>query len=253
MKISLPRNFRFAALPVVFLLFCCFSYALAFQTGELWVTSDIQNSLGTFNFQVQNDGLGTYHTDPINIKKGSYKVKSVFQSNGDWELDTGLNLTSPYRNVLVDLTNPVPGSGSTPPFQTAFVHAHLVSRCSQYGLNTLSITNNQTITCPLVIGFYYPTGSSNLYRIHMTPDSRSIYYYPETDEISITCTGVDANNRCNQWQMEPNGAKGCLTQDCSLVRKNIGKLVQVVTVRGKLTEIDMGDFYLSFSFRVTNP
>ena len=87
----------------------------------------------------------------------------------------------------------------------------------------------------------------------MTPDSRSIYYYPETDEISITCTGVDTNNQCNQWLMEPNGAKGCLTQDCSQVRKNIGKLVKVVTVRGKLTEIDQGDFYLSFSFRVTNP
>ena len=71
------------------------------------------------------------------------------------------------------------------------------------------------------IGFYYPIGSSNLYRIHMTPDNRSIFPYPETDNVNVTCSGVDANSQCNQWQIEPDGAKGgCVTADCS-VKQNL--------------------------------
>ena len=94
-------------------------------------------------------------------------------------------------------------------------------------------------------------GSS--YRLHMTPDNRTVYAYPETDYLNVTCASVGANLQCNSWKIEPNGAKGgCLTADCS-VRQNIVKLIKLVTSKGKTTEIDGGDFYMAFSIGVTNP
>jgi hypothetical protein len=115
-----------------------------------------------------------------------------------------------------------------------------------------SIGGGETVSCNMRIGFYYPIGSSDQYRIHMTPDS-PIFPYPDTDNAAVTCTGVNANSECNQWQIEPNGYKGgCLTEDCS-VKQNVVKLVRVVTVKGKLTEVNLGNFYMAFSIGVTNP
>jgi hypothetical protein len=203
--------------------------------------------------QVQSDGAGGYRTV---IKKGNkLSVESVIQGIGDWVLDTG---ASPSRNVFLDFSLPIAGSGPnggnpTPPFTTALVQPKLSTRCSQYGVNMLSMAGGETESCPMVIGFLYPIGGSDHYRIHMTPDNRSFFPYPETDNADVTCSGVDANSACNQWRIEPNGLKGgCLTVDCS-VRQNVVKLVKVVTVRGKVTEVNLGDFYMAFSIRVTNP
>ncbi len=37
------------------------------------------------------------------------------------------------------------------------------------------------------------------------------------------------------------------------VKRNVGKLVKVVTSKGKTTDVDQGDFYFSFSIGMTNP
>jgi hypothetical protein len=113
-----------------------------------------------------------------------------------------------------------------------------------------SFTNGETKAAPLIFGFDY---NNVQYRMHMTPDSGSIYPYPETDYVDITCTGADANNQCDRWQIKPNGTKGgCLTLDCS-VKQNVVKLVKLVTTRNTTTEVDLGDFYMAFSIGITNP
>jgi hypothetical protein len=208
--------------------------------------------------QVQSDGGGVYTTIP-GTKRGQFRVRSLINSNGgEWVLDTGIDVTSPTRKAFLDLSHPLAGSGPggtnpAPPFTTALVEPKLESECWQYGVNMFSIAGGQTVNCPMRIGFYYPIGSSNIYRIFMTPDDRSFNPYPETDYVNFTCTGVDASSQCNQWRIEPNGAKGgCLTADCS-VRQNIVQLVKTVTVKGKQTSVDLGDFLMTFSIDVTNP
>jgi len=113
-----------------------------------------------------------------------------------------------------------------------------------------TVPSGVAVNCPLAITFTYGNSS---YRLHMTPDNRTVYAYPETDYLNVTCAGVGANLQCNSWKIEPNGAKGgCLTADCS-VRQNIVKLIKLVISEGKTTEIDEGDFYMAFSIGVTNP
>jgi hypothetical protein len=201
--------------------------------------------------QFQSDGAGPY--------ANSQTVTSLIHSIGEWELDTGLNITNPTRSVYLDFSKGIPGSGPgggnpTPPFTAGLVQPRFYAESSQspYFVNILSIAGGQTVGSPLRIGFFYPVGGETQYRIHMTPES-PIYPYPETDYVDITCTGVNANSQCNSWQIEPNGFKGgCVTADCS-VKQNVVKLVKLVTVKGKLTEVNQGDFLMSFSVGVTNP
>lgn len=105
----------------------------------------------------------------------------------------------------------------------------------------------------MTIGFYYPAGSSDLYRIHNTPGEQSSFPYAETDFVDMTCTRVDANSQCNRWQIKPNGLKGgCVTADC-MVKRNVIKLVKVIIRGNSVTEVDLGDFYMTFSIDITRP
>lgn len=264
----IPR-FNWALSISVLSAFFGLSVAMAQTSGYVPVTATVRDYLdwtdpdsGTtqrIQMQVQSDGAGVYTTIP-GAKRGQFRVRSLIDGNGgEWVLDTGIGVTSPIRRAFLDLSHPIAGSGPggsnpTPPFTTALVQPKLESECWQYGVDMFSVAEGQTVNCPMRIGFYYPIGSSsNLYRIFMTPDDRSFNPYPETDYVNFTCGGVDANSQCNQWRIEPNGAKGgCLTADCS-VRQNIVQLVKVVTVKGKLTYVDLGDFLMTFSIDVTNP
>src|SRR5262249_21724733 len=139
------------------------------------------------------------------------------------------------------------------PFVTALVSPRFRAKLSQYGLSMFTIVDGQTVQAPMTIGFYYPAGSSDLYRIHNTPGEQSIFPYTETDFVDMTYTGVDANSQCNRWQIRPDGAKGgCVTADCS-VKRNVVKLVKVITQGPGVTEIDQGDFYMTFSIDITKP
>ncbi|HXG92145.1 MAG TPA: hypothetical protein VNN73_07200 [Blastocatellia bacterium] len=211
---------------------------------------DLAGGTQRIQMQVQSDGAGSY--------KGSKSVISVIQGTGDWLLDTGVTIKTPTRKVFLDFSQPIAGSApgganSTAPFVTALVSPRFRSKLSQYGLSMFSIPYGQTVQAPMVIGFYYPPGSSDHYRIHCTPGEQSFFPYAETDFVDMTCTGADANAQCNRWQIVPNGAKGgCVTADCS-VKRNVVKLVKVVTKGTKVTEYDQGDFYMTFTIEVTNP
>ena len=196
--------------------------------------------------QIRSDGAGVY--------KNTKDVQSIVQGVGDWVLDTNFTKYS-TRSIFVDFSKPITGSGPnggnpTPPFTSAVVKARIISKCHETNNDYFNIPTGQTVVCPMVAGFYV---GADFYRIHNTPGGDVVFPYTETDFVNVTCNGVGANLQCNQWRVEPNGTKGgCATADCS-VKQNVIRLVQVVTVKGKTTEINQGDFYMSFSITITNP
>ena len=234
--------------------------ALAQTTGEVPVTSTITDSVmvaGTpFHMQIRSDLGGPYQS--VKTKKG-YQVKSLIIGTGNWELDTGINVTSPTRHAFLDFSKGIGpigpgGAAPSPPFTAALVRPKLYSLGYQYGYSMLTMGDGETQSIPLLIGFD-DLATGVRYRIHMTPDARSNFPYPETDEVDITCTGVDANSKCNQWQIRPNGLKGgCATGDfpCS-VKQNVVRLVKLVSYRGGFAEVNQGNFLMSFAFDITRP
>jgi hypothetical protein len=249
---------------LIAVLTICFTLAitaLAQNNSDVLVTSTITDSVAVGGspvfMQIRSDGQGAYQS--IKNKK-NYVVKSIIQGIGDWELDTGIFVTSPTRRVFLDFSNPVSGTGPgpngapTPPFNSALVRARFLCQASRYGHSMFTIQNGETVSAPLIIGFDDPLSGAR-YRIHMTPDDGSVFPYLDTDYIDITCTGVEQDGECNRWEMRPNGAKGgCASGDAPCtVKQNRIKLVKVVTSKGKTTEINQGDFYMAFSIDITRP
>ena len=234
--------------------------ALAQKTTDVPVTCIIRDSVDVIDpatgvtqaipMQVQSDGAGPY--------KNSKSVISVIQGIGDWLLDTGITIRTPTRQVLLDFSQAITGSapnGGNPsaPFVAGLVSPRFRSKLAQYGYNMLTMSYGQTINAPVTIGFYYPADSGTHYRIHMTPGEQSSFPSPLTDFAEMTCTGVDANLKCNRCQIKPTGVKGgCVTADCS-VKRNRVKLVKVITRGNSVTETDLGDYLRSFSIDITRP
>ncbi len=193
--------------------------------------------------RVQSDQLGAYK----NSASGKSKLQSIIQGLGDWELDM-INFNSlPQRKALIDLRDPVPGSGPNGgapvnPFGATgyqLVRARFISKCSQNGIQMQTMQPNTPYFCPLALAFDDASGVR--YRLNNNPTN-----YSETNWLQISCVGTDANSKCNQWKLEPS-----VTQPNGEL-KNVTKLVKVAT-KPNQSDQDMGDFYLSFAIHLTNP
>jgi hypothetical protein len=193
------------------------------------------NTLPTM--RIQSDQLGAY--------RNSSSLQSILQSAlGDWVLDTLNYNSSPQRKVLIDLRDPVAGSGPgggapTAPFAYQSVRARFISKCSQYGVDMRTIAAGATIYCPLAIAFDDAGGVR--YRLSMHSDN-----FPEVNLVQITCLTTNTAGKCNQWKMEPS-----VTQ-LDGERKNVAKLLKVAT-KPHQSDQDTGDFYMSFTIHMTNP
>jgi hypothetical protein len=205
---------------------------------------DVPN-LPRFWMQIRSDGAA--YTNANNVQSVEYA--------GDWILDT----KSSTRNVFLDFTKPIPGTGPNggapaAPFNSALVLARLTAECVKYGTDMSTMVAGSTINCPLAIFF---SDSGHDYFLQMNPVAGG-FVCPETDYVNITCNGV-ANSKCNNWAIVPNGAKGgCVTGDCSVssLRQNVARLSLLVPVKGKsgsTTQVNQGDFYVAFSIGVANP
>lgn len=187
--------------------------------------------------RVQSDQLGAY--------TNSRSLQSIIQGIGDWELDMLNFSSSPQRKLLVDLRDPVPGSGPgggapIAPFAYQSVRARLISKCTEYGNNMRTIPGGATVNCPLAIAFDDAGGVR--YRLAMNPNN-----FFEVNPVQITCVATDASSKCNQWKIEPSA-----TQFPTGERKNVAKLLKVAA-KPNQTDQDLGDFYMSFTIHVTNP
>ena len=232
-------------LPTVALLFALSASGFALQNGpkakpqtDTPVTA-IFEGLGVNTsptLRVQSDLLGAY--------SNSNSLQSIIQGIGDWELDMLNFNSSPQRKLLVDLREPVLGSGPNggdpiAPFDYQLVRGRLISKCTDFGNNMRSISGGATISCPLAIAFDDASGVR--YRLAMNPLN-----FFESNPVQITCVTTDASSKCNQWKIEP----GATQPDGE--RKNVAKLLKVAT-KPRQADQDMGDFYMSFTIHVTNP
>jgi hypothetical protein len=187
--------------------------------------------------RIQSDQAGAY--------KNSSSLQSILQASlGDWVLDMLNYASSPQRRVLIDLRDPVPGSGPnggapSAPFTYQMVRTRFISKCSQNGIDMRTMQPNNLYPCDLAVAFDDASGVR--YRLAMNPNN-----FAETNWVQITCVATDANAKCNQWRMEPS-----VTQ-LNGERKNVTKLLKVATKPNQADQ-DMGDFYLSFTMHVTNP
>src|SRR5438270_10069652 len=189
--------------------------------------------------QIRSDGAGAY----TNTKY----VQSVIQPIGDWVMNSNFSSLS-TRTVFVDFGQTVAGSCSSCPngnpiaLASKLYHTRFITKCAEYNNSFLTLPLGATMPCPM---YTRVDVHGQNYRINMNPVSSAQAYYPETNYVSVTCTGANSTGQCNRWTVTPSGSY--VRADGTTARGNIGKLVKVTTVKGKTVDVDQGDFYFSFS------
>ena len=236
---------------ILILLFGLFSAAASrAQKGrvvDVPVTTTIADADGNIApaLQIRSDGVGPY----ANTKD----VQSLIQSVGDWVMQSDYS-TASTRTVFVDFGRPISGSCPTCPngnplaLPSQLYPTRFIAKCHEYNANMLTLPLGASTTCPMYTRVIF-NGQS--YRINMNPNPAAQAYYPETNDVSITCTGMDPLGKCNRWKVEPNGYY--MLPDGSIARGSVGKLVKVTTVKGRTTDVDQGDFSFSFSIQMITP
>ena len=186
--------------------------------------------------RIQSDQQGAY--------KHSKSLQSIIQGIGDWELDM-LNFTSsPQRAILIDLRDPVPNSapnGTTPaaPFTPQQVRGRFIAKCSLFGGNLMTMYGGLSISCPLAVAF---DQGGRRYRLAFNPEN----FPNEVDPVTVTCMNPVGTAKCSQWKVSPS----VMQADGTLNSR--AKLIRVASSR-KETDLDMGEFFMSFAINLTNP
>jgi hypothetical protein len=179
---------------------------------------------------------GQSNTDTYVTTSGRTSVSSIFQSGGDWQLDT----TGPSRAVWLDLGDP------SVPFNAHYVHSLLTTHCGITGTTPVaSLTGvGSTTVCPMSFRINWGTNSSVFYRIHFNSIT-----HPGTGDVKFTCNQVASNNSCIDWSARP-------ADDDSLPGdgRSGGELVKVTTAKnGTETETLIGYYQTNFQIHITKP
>ena len=204
-------------------------------TSTLQITGQVTQSS---NYRIEGDGLGSYYN-------GVNSVSSIIQAancgvSGDWILDA---TSSPTRMMLIDLRQPVPGSGAQQIFSYEYLPARIIVKCGFYAIagGFPAMKLNQTLSCPSEIRILF---AGRTYRLAMTSGANAQPDYPETNNVQVTCTAVSsATNQCVAWTVFP------ITQAGGTV-ENIARLQQA---QKNGSWVNLGDFYVTFLWNVTNP
>ena len=199
-------------------------------TSTLNITGDIVSKT---NYRVEGDsGSGIYDN-------GVSSVSSILQgSSGDWVLDS---TTSKTRTVLVDLRAPVPNSGAKLIFAYESLPTRVIVKCHEAITGSFpAMKLNQTLSCPTGISFTY---AGTQYGLIMSSGPNSDVDYVETNNLQVTCTAASSTtDLCIGWTITP-------IQQAGGTVENIARLRQPL----KGGYANLGDFYLTFRFNVTNP
>ena len=230
------KNYREILIVTVIAACSCllpFATVQARKSSSAIPVTSILNDTGMIaegtNYRVQSDNVST---DYFNGVSG---VSSIFQASlGDWVLDTSPSRT---RGVLIDLSAPVPGSATNPPFSgVEILPTRIIVQCSLELTGSFqAMSLNQTLACPMIVSFTF--GGAN-YDLRMESNSLA----PETNSVLVTCTAAPSGH-CNAWTLNP------VTQPNGVVQ-NIARLQQAAHGPNFL---NLGDFYVSFLFNITDP
>jgi hypothetical protein len=200
---------------------------------EIPATSTLYNGSEPFLFSIRSDQTGIFGAYP-----NSGTVRSVVAE--DWILDTQPFKATPTRSVWIDFTDPISGTGPNgipqPPFAMDLVHARFIAKCHERGFHMLDMLRNEKRNCPLAVGLH------NGYLIVMN----HVNYPLDTDDVWVTCTRLDLNNKCNQWTIKP------YSLDISPTSR--GKLIGPPTgTKPNDPGQDMGNFRFSFDIEISIP
>jgi hypothetical protein len=198
-------------------------------TSTLDTAGDIVSST---NYRIQGDGFGSYFN-------GASSVSSILQSpSGDWVLDT---TSSQTRTMLIDLRVPIHNSGAQQIFAYENVPARIIVKCHEAISGSFpAMKLNEKLSCPTGVGFTY---AGTQYGLIMSSGPNSDVDYAETNNPQVTCTAVSSTtNQCIGWTIEPIQQAGGAVENIARLRKPL---------RGGYA--NLGDFYLTFRFNVTNP
>jgi hypothetical protein len=190
---------------------------------------------------IQSDGLGDY----VNASTLTSQIQAV----GDWELDAK-NPKGATRRLTIDFAEPIAGSGPggidpTPPPAAAFKF-RVIAKCSLYGNSLLQFAAGAVKTCPLHIGFDY-NGVTWAYQ--MDPYTAANGPFPQTNYATVTCIyPTSGSSPCSQWKFTPSGTY--VEADGTVRYRNVAKLLEYQTSRGRSVVVDHGDFHVSFSMLI---
>lgn len=197
------------------------------------------------SLHIRSDGLGVY-------RNSSALISIVQGSAGAWVLDSD-SPRNATRTLFLDFGQPVPGSGpnggSPIAVPSALYEVYAISKCNVYNNSMWTLAPGASMACPLHIAFTY---GAFRYAIQMNPfPAADAQGAPETQWATVTCLTPPGASACAQWRFTPSNT--FTAPDGTLQYRNVARLIKYVTTKNTTTNVNQGDFYLSFDIRVTNP
>jgi hypothetical protein len=198
------------------------------------------------SFQIRSDGLGVY--------ANSSTLSSIIQgSAGAWVLDSQ-SARNATRMLFLDFGQPVAGSGPNGGDPIAVPSGpylvRVISKCNVYGNSMWTLAPGATMACPVHVAFSY---GAFKYAVQMNPNpAGDPEGAPETQWANVTClTPSSGTGPCTEWLFTPSATS--VAPDGRVTYRNVARLIKYVTAKNTTTNVNQGDFYVSFAFRVTNP
>jgi hypothetical protein len=167
---------------------------------------------------------------------GVNNVGSIFQSGGDWDLDTTNSAT---RTMWVDFGDP------HVPFNQQYVHGAMITHCKNNGLPSIGslVGVGSSATCPMTFRINWGSSSSTFYRVEFNS-----IVHPGTGDVKFTCNAVASDNSCRDWTGLP--ADNDSTPGDG---RSEGILAQVTTFRNTTTVTNLGTYEFAFHVHLTKP
>lgn len=196
---------------------------------------------GVGPLQIQDDGRGDY--------TNSSTLRSLIETNGDWRLD-GYYDAQATRTVFLRFDQPVPGSAPNggdpigPP--SGQYKVNLTSYCSNFNNPMHLVLPGQTVQCPM--GAHFDSGGKT-YNLRMNPLT-----FPETNPTNVTCIfPTSGSTPCSQWRLQPNGSYTYIDVDGveKAGLRNVARLSYETSVKGRIVQNKVGNFYIAYSIIVT--
>ena len=194
------------------------------------VTSTLAGNPGG-TYQIASDGNGFY-TNATNFK-------SLIGSDGLFQLGGFQLTTNPPRFVYLNFDMGIGGSGpnggAAVVLPSGLYNVNLANAegtCSD-NLTYLKVAPGDTFECGMVVQF--ASGGQN-YELHQNGTN-----YPGTNSVSITCTSA-AGKPCSAWTVQPSAGT-----------YNTAVLMLEQSGKHGITEVQQGQYLMSFLITITNP
>jgi hypothetical protein len=153
--------------------------------------------------------------------------------------------------MCLSFSQPIPGTGpngGAPVSPSSGCYqAWIYTSCNHpnYNNSFLTLPAGQTMTCPLNVRF---AANNKTYNWHMNPYGA----FPQTNNVNVSCIfPTSGANPCSQWLVRPSASY--VGSDGTTRLGNVANLSYQITSKGHTTDVNQGDFRVSFSILVIKP